>query len=291
MLWIYLAVIAYFIDAIVFAIDKFLLVAPIPHPLSYAFYASVLSVFAVFLWPFGVHALPPPHLLIALVSGLFFFVALIYFYKSIKAIDILEATPAVGAITALTTFFISIFVLREHITGSQLAAFFLLVAGTFIMSYFHLKSRVVVYMLLGGIFFGLSYITLKYVFTVTDFVNGLFWTRLGLVGSALAILVYPPARRQIFGSFNSAPSSSKFLFAINKILAAAAFIVLYYAIKIGSVVFVNALQGLQYVFILLIGFFIARKMPLLFERHLHEKVARKIIATILIFAGFFLLVF
>lgn len=291
MLWIYLALIAYFLDAIVFAFDKFLLMAPIPYPLSYAFYASVLSVFAVFLWPFGVHALPLPHLLIALGSGLFFFVALIYFYKTIKAIDVLEATPAVGAITALTTFFISVFILREHITGSQLAAFFLLVAGTFIMSYFHLKTRVVFYVLLGGIFFGFSYLTLKYVFTVTDFVNGLFWTRLGLVGSALAILVYPPARRQIFGSFSSAPPSSKFLFAINKVLAAAAFIVLYYAIKIGSVVFVNALQGLQYVFILLIGFFIAKKMPLLFERHLHEKIARKIVATILIFVGFFLLVF
>lgn len=291
MLWIYLALIAYFMNAIVFAIDKFLLVAPIPHPLSYAFYVSILSAFAVFLLPFGVHALPLQHLLISLVSGLFFFIALVYFYKTIKAIDILEATPAVGAITALTTFFISVFVLSEHITGSQLAAFFLLVAGTFIMSYFHLKTRVFFYMLLGGIFFGLSYVTLKYIFTVTDFINGLFWTRLGLVGGALAILIYLPARRQIFGSFSSAPASSKFLFAINKILAAAAFIVLYYAIKLGSVVFVNALQGLQYVFILLIGFFIARKMPLLFERHLHERITRKIVATVLIFVGFFLLVF
>jgi drug/metabolite transporter (DMT)-like permease len=146
-------------------------------------------------------------------------------------------------------------------------------------------------MLLAGIFFGLSYVIMKHVFTIADFINGLFWTRLGLVGSALAILVYPPARRQIFDSFNHAAPSSKFLFALNKVLAAAAFIVLYYAIKIGSVVFVNALQGLQYVFILLIGFFVAKRMPLLFEWHLHEKIARKIIATILIFAGFFLLVF
>jgi len=261
MLWIYLAVIAYFLDAIVFAFDKFLLVASLPHPLPYAFYAAILSVFVVVLLPFGIHL--PPTLLyfaVAFSSGVFFFLALIYFYKSIKAIDVLEATPAVGAISALATFFLGIFVLREHLTVVQFIAFCFLVAGTFIMSYFHLKTRIIIYMLLAGIFFGFSSVTLKYVFNISTFIDGLFWSRLGSVAGALTLLVFSSSRRQIFDSLKAAPPSSKFLFGLNKVLSAAGFLVLYYAVKLGSVVFVNALQGLQYVFILLIGVFLASKL-------------------------------
>ena len=292
MLWIYLALIAYFLNAVVFAFDKFLLVAPLPHPLPYAFYTAILSVFVVALLPFGVHLPPTPlYFIAAFSSGIFFFLALIYLYKSIKAIDVLEATPAVGAVAALATFFLSVFFLREHVSGSELVAFLLLVAGTFIMSYFHLKTRVIIYILLAGIFFGISSVTLKYVFNLSSFVDGLFWSRLGLVASALAVLIHPSARRQIFNSFGAAPTGSKFLFGFSKVLAAAGFLILYYAVKLGSVVFVNALQGLQYVFILIIAIFVAKKLPMLFERHLHERIARKIAATILIFIGFFLLIF
>jgi drug/metabolite transporter (DMT)-like permease len=244
------------------------------------------------LLPFGVHLPPTPlYWIVAFSSGLFFFLALIYFYKVIEAIDVLEATPAVGAIAALATFFLGIFILHEHLTGIQFVAFCFLVAGTFIMSYFHLRSWVIIFMLLAGIFFGASSVALKYIFNFSSFIDGLFWSRLGSVVSALAILIFPSVRRRILNSFSAAPSGTKFLFSLNKIVAAAGFLILYYAIKLGSVVFVNALQGLQYVFILLIGIFAAKKLPMVFERHLRERISRKIIATVLIFIGFFLLVF
>ena len=292
MFWIYLALIAYFLNALVFIFDKFLLVAPMPQTLPYAFYATILSVLVVALLPFGVHLPPTPfYLVAAFLSGLFFFLALIYFYKAIKAIDVIEVTPAVGAIAALSTFFLGIFILHEHFTNIQLIAFCLLVAGTFVMSYFHLRSRIIIFMLLAGIFFGASSVTLKYIFNLSSFIDGLFWSRLGSVVSALAVLIHPSVRKQILNYLGAAPPNAKFLFGLNKVIAAAGFILLYYAIKLGSVVFVNALQGLQYVFILLIGIFAAKKLPMVFERHLRERITRKIIATVLIFIGFFLLVF
>jgi len=159
------------------------------------------------------------------------------------------------------------------------------------MSYFHLRSRIIIFMLLAGIFFGASSVTLKYIFNLSSFIDGLFWSRLGSVVSALAVLIHPSVRKQILNYLGAAPPNAKFLFGLNKVIAAAGFILLYYAIKLGSVVFVNALQGLQYVFILLIGIFAAKKLPMVFERHLRERITRKIIATVLIFIGFFLLVF
>jgi drug/metabolite transporter (DMT)-like permease len=292
MLWIYLAVIAYLINAIVFLIDKFLLVKPLPNPLSYAFYTSILSVLVVGLLPFGVNLFPAPtYLFVSFISGLFFFIALIYFFRAIKAIDIIESAPAVGAISAVATLIFSVFIFNEHFGTSGLIAFFLLVIGAFLMSYFHIKTRVFSDIIYAGVFFGASSVALKYLFNLSSFVDGLFWSRLGLVLSALLVLIFPFSRNQVFGFFSASPSRSSFLFIFNKVFSGIGFIVLYYAVKIGSVVFVNALQGLQYVFILLIGLFAAGKYPMLFEIDFQKKLFRKSIAAILIFAGFFFLVF
>ncbi len=289
MFWLYLAIIAYFINAIVFIIDRLLLLAPVPNPVSYAFYVAILSSFVIFLLPFGIHLPSAPNLLVAIISGLSFFIAIIYLYKSIKTIDVMEATSMIGAISAVATFVLSALLLSEHIAGHELIAFILLVAGTLLMSYFHLSSRVIVYVLVAGVLFGFSYVTLKYFFTTTDFINGFFWTRFGMIGGALSLLIYPGTRRQITGSFGVASPRSKFIFVFNKVLAGAGFITLYYAIKIGDVVFVNAIQGLQFVFILIIGAFLVRRMPMLFEKHVHERVGRKIVAAIFIFVGLFLI--
>ncbi len=289
MIWLYLAIIAYFINAIAFIIDKSLLSESIPNPISYAFYVSILSAFVFLLLPFGIHVPPALNLSVAIVSGMSFFIALIYLYKSVKVIDVMEATSMIGVISAVATFILSTLLLSEHIAGHELVAFILLVIGTLLMSYFHLSSRVIIYVLVAGILFGFSYVTLKYFFTTTDFINGLFWTRLGMIGGAFLFLVNPDTRRQIAGSFSVSSPRSKFIFVFNKILAGAGFIILYYAIKIGSVVFVSAIQGLQFIFIIIIGAFLVRRMPMLFEKHIHERIGRKIIAAILIFAGLFFL--
>jgi len=288
MLWLYLTILAYLVNAIVFTIDKDLLVSPKSSPLSYAFYVSVLSAVVVLLLPFGVHLIALSNLIIAIASGLFFFISLVYLYKTLKIINIIEVAPAVGAISAFTIFLANAAFLHEQLTIHQLIAFFLLVIGAMTMSYFHLKSRISLHIILSGITLGLSFSTLKYVFTVTDFVNGLFWTRFGLVAGALVLLLFASTRRQVLGSYHIASSGSKFLFVFNKALSGAAYVVLYYAIKIGSVVFVNALQGLQYVFLFLISIFLIKRMPILFEKH-RERLWRKIIAMIIIFAGFLLL--
>lgn len=287
--WLYLAVIAYFLEAVVFVVDKFLLSSRIPSPISYAFYAAIISGVAVVLIPFGVTIPPIWHLSIALASGVFFFLALVYLYNTIKDIDVLEATPAISAITAVTTILLNLFLLRELINSQSLVAFFFLVIGTLAMSYLHLENfRVVKNMLLAGVCFGAYFVTLKYFFNVTNFVDGLFWTRMGLVASALVILLIPGMKAKIFGSLQKSSKRSQSVFLLNKLLAAVAFIILSYSIKIGSVVFVNALQGFQYVFTLIISIYLVRRLPSIFEKG-HEGIWRKIIATILISVGFFLL--
>ncbi len=289
MLWIYLAILAYLLNSFVFIIDKNLLLRNVSSPLSYAFYVSILSSFVVLLLPFGVHLLPIPFLVVGLASGLSFFIALFFLYGAIKNIDVLEATSSVGAITALATFVFNFLFLHEKIAGKDFMAFALLVAGALILAYFHLTSRSVVHIISSGVLFGFSYTTLKYFFNSTDFINGLFWSRMGLVGGALFLLLIPPARNKIINSFGSSAPRSKTLFLFNKALAAGAFVILYYSIKIGNVVFVNALQGLQYVAVLLFSFLLGDRFSKLFEKHAREHYWRTILGVIFISAGLFVI--
>lgn len=291
MFWIELAILAYFLDAVVFVVDKYLLSESIPHPSAYAFFVALLSGFALLLIPFGVYIPSGFALLVSLVSGLSFFVGLFFLYTTVRHIDVTEAMPAIGGVTALATFAFSYwFLAPEILAGHNLLAFVLLVGGTLMMSYFHLESRVIFYIIAAGVCMAFSFVLMKYVFNLTDFINGLFWTRVGLLLGAGIVLLLPRTRHEIKSIFRHASHGSKLIFILNKILAAAAFIMIYYAIRIGNVVFVNAMQGVQYVFILLIGALLVKAMPMLFERHREKFLsARKWIATSSIVAGLILL--
>ncbi len=291
MTWLYFAITAYFLDAIIFVIDKYLLSKDVPHPSAYAFFTAALSGFALLLLPFGVHMPNFVDLLVALISGLSFFLGIIFLYKSVKMIDVTEAMPAIGAVTALATLVFSALFLSVTPTGPhELSAFVLLVSGTLMMSYFHLSSRVVWFIITAGVCMALSFVTMKLFFNLSDFINGLFWTRVGFLLGAGVIVLFPEPRREIKSVLHQASHESKFVFILNKALAGVVFIILYYAIRIGDVVFVNAIQGVQYVFTLVIASFLIKTMPRIFERHTEKFVStRKIIATGFIIAGLVLL--
>lgn len=283
--WLYLAVLAYFLDALVFVIDKYLLRREIPHPSAYSFFVAMMSLFGILLIPFGITVPPTKDLVVALVSGLSFFGGLLFLYRAIRHVDISEVMPAIGALIALATLGFSAIILPTHLNSIQIIAFVLLVAGTGLMSYFHLTGETLADAMICAASFGLSFVTLKLFFQSTDFVNGLFWTRWGVVAGGLLLMAFPASRREIMASFKTAGVEAKVVFFLNKVLAAAAFALLYYAIKIGNVVFVNAIQGVQYVFILLIGALLLKIAPGLFRRYVQPMTRRKMAATVIIIAG------
>jgi len=109
MIWLYLALLAYLINAVAFIVDKYLLAAPIPRPFAYAFWVALLSSFALVLIPFGVLWYGSFYFFVSFISGLAFFLGLIMLYRAIKISDISVASTKVGAFGAIFTavFFIS----------------------------------------------------------------------------------------------------------------------------------------------------------------------------------------
>src|SRR3990167_6709762 len=97
MSWILIALISYFLLAIVTVFDKFILSKKLPHPAAYAFYLSVVNIFVLALIPFGFERPSFSVAAIALFSGALFFVGLIFLFRGITAFEASRVTPVAGA--------------------------------------------------------------------------------------------------------------------------------------------------------------------------------------------------
>ena len=288
MLWLYLALSAYFLNAVVFIIDKYLLAGAIPKYHAYAFGVSVLSLSAVLLIPFGVTWLGQEYFWLAVSSGGVFFIGLMFLYKTVKESDVSVAATQAGTLGAIATYLFSTVILKEALHLPNLFAFLFLVMGIFLLG--KLEKHIFISAFLAGLCFGLSFVLLKLVFNQSDFINGLFWTRVGFVGSAFSSLISGHVRREVKFSYGNAPNRSKVLFVFNKLLAGVAFIILYFSIRLGNFSLVNALLGLQFLFIFLIVLILRDRIPVLKEKMDKTILASKLLGITFVLIGILMLV-
>lgn len=287
MTWLYLALIAYAINAVVFVIDKHLLGGHIPRYHAYAFGVSILSLSSLVLIPFGVSWNGLAYFSIAITSGAVFYIGLMFLYKTIKESDISLAATQAGTFGAIFTYLFSILILKETLPLLNSFAFVFLILGIFLLG--KLEKHIFTSALMAGVLFGLSYVLLKMSFNNSDFINGLFWTRIGFVGSAFLSLLSPHIRREVILSYHHAPNKSKLLFVSNKVLAGIGFIILYFAIRLGNVSLVNALLGFQFLFTFLIAMVFSPKLPTLEEKMSKRVLRVKIFGILSVLIGFLLL--
>lgn len=281
MTWLYIALAAHFLTAIAFIIDKYLLAGPNIKPLVYAFWVAILSSIVFILIPLGIFVPDSFYLLIALTSGATFFLALVFLYRAIRRTDVSIASTQVSAMSVAFAYFFSIFFLGESFTVMNFVAFGIVIIGIILLG--RTGQHVWREALLGGMLFGLSLVTLKMSFDLSDFINGFFWTRVGFVGTAVATLILPRTRKNIAESYWGTRVSSKFIFLLGKFFAGTGFILLDFAVRLGNVALVNALLGAQFIFIFLLALIVGLKVP---------KVAEDISPSILLrkFSGMALVV-
>jgi hypothetical protein len=288
MIWLYVALVAYLVNAVAFILDKYLLHAPIPRPFAYSFWVALLSSAALVLIPFGVTIPTLKFFLIAMTSGASFFIGLIFLYRAIRISEISIVATKVGAITAVATFIFSsllqghIELIRPYSIALGLMVFGMLILNKFEIKIFGMTA-------LSGLFSGLSFTLLKWLFSNADLVNGIFWSRMGFIGAALFSLFFVAARLDIVSSFKHATKSSKFLFLGNKIVAAGGFILLYFAIYMGNSALINGLAGLQYVFVFMMALLFRNKIPGIAENLNDRALTVKIIGLLCIVDGFIIL--
>lgn len=298
MVWMVVALLGYFFNAVAAIFDKYLLADRIKAPAVYAFYVSLFSLFVLIFIPYGFGYFGWLSTGTALLSGVVFLYALVALYTTVKRHEISRVAPLVGTVTSLTAFVV------VTLSGSLqdislLIALALLIGGGLLIS-FDLplqKGEHIPFfpIAVAGIGMGVSLLLLKQGYEGSNFISGLIWSRLGMFAGGLSLLSIPVFRRQILGQVKETTmepkraTSTGIYFVLSKTCAGIGAFLIAYAVSLGSVSFVQALSGMQYVFLLMLALPLSLHFPRIFgERLSFWDWLQKIGAIILIGLGLWL---
>lgn len=315
MLWFLVAISAYLILAVVFLVDKYLLTGSIPNPRVYAFYVGTLGILVLILAPFvGFYIPEKSQIALSLLAGAIFVYGLFWFYKTLQLFEPSRALPTIGGLIPLFTFgLVYIFSEGEEtLTLGDFLAFLLLIFGSVFITLerekkISLKSLRI--SALTAFLLSLSFVLIKYVYLAQPFWNGFIWKSIGgFLMAACFFIFFPEIKKEIFknrvprsemkvekNAKRSLTEREKFpkktiaIFVTNQAAGAGANILQNWAIALAPLAYVaivNALQGVQHVFLLIFTIFLSLKLPQIVKEEISRKIIlQKIFAILFIATG------
>lgn len=290
--WIVWATVGYFLNALAVAIDKALLRRrEMGNPAVYTLLISCLGLLVLVLAPFGLEWPTIKVLALGLGSGVCFTLGLWLMFMVLQKGEASRVPAFIGSLNPVFVFLGSFLLAGEHLSLGEGAAFGCLVAGGLLMvgGSGGLSRRAMGTAVASSAVFGLAYVLLKLTFGEANFISGLVWSRLGGFVAALALLLLPGTIKGLRSSAGSA-TGMKFAMLGGQALAAAGGLMNSFAITMASVTLVNALQGIQYVFLLALAALVSFKFPQFFrDEFSFAAVLRKASGTVLIVLGLALL--
>lgn len=305
MSWILLATIGQLINAIVAFLDKYIVSDEkvLPKPFVYAFYSCLLTGFWIVIYYvpglhlFGIPTLDNVHkpsiqvIGMSFLAAYTFFMALVSMYEALRKAEAVNVMPVIGAISAISTLGMSYLFLDITLSNNFIWGVMVLALGTLLVAQSIPKWNIILNLVHSGVFFGLHYITMKGLFMETNFDDGLFWSRIGLVLFALSLLMVPAYYERITEQTKRASGKAGFLVLVTKVLAGIAAFLLLKATDMGDVTVVQALDGLKFVFILLITILFGAFLPDTITKHeiRPKEIFRKVLYVAVIAVGFFIL--
>jgi len=306
MSWFLIAILAYLFLAIANLIDKFLVDNIITSSRAYTFIVCLMGGLVIvgapwlLRWP-GIFLFS-----LNILNGFVFAVALWLLYAALRRGEASRILVIIGGTTPIFSAIFSL-LFGEQFLPKQWIGISILLVGVFIIASlpqprsfcarvlkkFHIAQKDQAGGLIIAIFSALSYAIFfwlsKYSYLEQPFASAFIWNRLGAVIFVLFFLVRAKDRKKIITIFRK-PRKVKhnFLIIFNQILGASGFILQNYAIFLGPVLLVNALQGVQYAFLLIFSAILAVLAPkLLRETFSWRIIIHKSAAIILIGIGLY----
>jgi len=221
----------------------------------------------------------------------------------------------IGGLTPIFVLLLAYLFVGEALNVRQIWAFILIVIGTFVISlefdrrsglFIWLKQKItgqtayqfpkirraLLLALPAALLFGLSYALTKDVYNHQPFISGFVWTRLGAFLIVLMPIFIRQNRRDLFHpQSQQGVGAAKGRFLFGQFCGGASALLLQYAISLASISLIQALQGIQYVFIfaaVVIGTYY-------FPKYLKEEltpsiILQKVFAVILIGLGIYFII-
>jgi len=267
------------------------------QPKNYVFYVGLLSGLIVLIVPFIDFAFPSINILLwAFLEGIVYIAALYALYYALDKFEVSVVIPALGGIQPIFIFLLSIvFFQIKEISIKSIIALIILIIGTFLISLDkgrkNLKSKELLFAIIPGFLFALDFILTKQVFNTQPFLQGLVFMRLF---SFMAVLVFLFDKKFRESIFKKKAASKKMIFLGAQASGAIGILLQSYAISLVPILYLatlNALKGIQYVFLLILTFIISTFYSKVLKESFNKKsLITKIISIIFIVLGIALLV-
>lgn len=304
MSWIIITIVAYFILAAVNLGDKFLIEKVLPNSKVYAFLISILGVLVLVLAPWLLQWPGSFWLAINIGAGAIFPLALFFQFEALRRGDASRVTVIIGGLIPIFTTIGALTLLSEHFSLRQFSGMALLLIGTFIIAWAvkgqgspRNNRQAFWFSLLAAAAYAVFFLGSKYAYNNQDFWSSFIWIRIGSALAALVFLIRPLDRREILATIKperQQPAKKKgygFLILINQAFGALGSILQNYALSFGSVAIINALQGVQYAFLLVFGWLISAFRPgLIKEDTGRSSLLKKALAIVLVSAGLYFII-
>jgi hypothetical protein len=237
---------------------------------------------------------------LSIATGIFFVLGLFWFYKGLFLFESSRIIPAIGGMVPIfTSLLIYLFSGGKEILNlRELIAFVLLVFGSILIVYERKKGilfKGFYISVISAFLLAIYFVAMKYVFLAQPFWAGLMWIRIGAFLTAVLFLFFKEVRKDVFKKKEGGKVSFKtaVIFILNQAIGAGGNLLQSWAIALSPLVyvaFINALQGIQYVFLLIMTVMLSFWFPMFLREQISKKgILQKIIAIIIIGGGLVLL--
>lgn len=309
--WLFVALAAYCLLAASNLIDKFLVEKVLGSARAYTFIACMMGALVLVAAPWFLSWPGWQNFFFNLLLGVIFAAALLLLYASLRRGEASRALVIIGGSTPIFSLPLSLLILGDKFSTNQLVAIIFLVLG--VMTIVFLPSRHLgfwdqffnslslkqgytltgVFLALGsGLAYALFFVGSKLAYQSQPFLSVFLWTRLGASIAVLFILFSSRARREIKALFTRSPrrKRNQGLVVGNQVLGSLGFILQNYAIYLGPVAIINALQGVQYAGIIVLGSIVSLIAPKIMKENISwPALVQKGVAIIFISIGLYFL--
>ncbi len=297
MIWFFITILIYFIFALAAILDKYILRENALKPKSYAFYDSIGGILFIFLIFLPQFKIGPNLILIALLVGILKVSAIFVFYTAINNFEPSRVLPAIGGFLPCFTFFFSLALAQNHLENLnfvRIISLFLLISGSFLINFERKKINLNALGLsfFSAFLFSLYFVFAKFLYLNAKFLNSLLWILFFSGLFSLIFLFSKEVRLELKKERKILNKETAFTFILDKSLSMIGGFLQHLAISlvpISLLAFINALEGIKYVFILILSLFFSKNFPTIFlEKKGKSILCFKILSIFLIFAGMFI---
>ena len=311
MSWFLITIASYFLFAIVNLTDKFVIDNILKSSKAYTFLVCLLGSIIFLSAPWLLRWPGTLLFIFNLLTGALFAVALYFLYEALRRGEAARTIILIGGLIPIFSIFISWVSFGDILSKVQFLGVAFLLSGIFLVALLpgrhsfwekiwqnlrseDYKKNSLTLVVLAALFYALFFSATKYVYAKQEFWSAFIWVRFGALISVLFFLLEKKSRQEIIKNLKGNVDNKKhqkkniFLFLFNQALGSTGFILQNYAIFLGPVAIITALQGFQYALMMFFAFFLGFFFKEYKEKFSWQSLIQKIVALAFISVGLYL---